>query len=819
MRTDTDHIFDLATAFGTSPGDDGVLIDWDEMCEWFDAVAAISPHLSIQTIGDSTEGRPLKLIVASSPETIRNLDAVADARAALRYPDHLLVGDPTAAGSKPVVLITAGIHATEVGGPQLMPGFVRDLARYPRHHDLLEKVILLIVPTLNPDGMDLVHRWYRDTKGTPAEGTAPPALYHRYAGHDNNRDWYQQHLPETRVVVDEVLRVWYPHVVIDLHQMGHTAPRYVLPPYIDPVEPHVHPLTHALTNELGSQIALAHLRAGHEGVCSGVMFDCYSLTRAWMHYHGGVRILAEAASAGIASPVSLKPDQVHLWDDVSPTSPSSHMPLPWRGGTWALADIIRLHRITIDTVIAHVASRPTRWLHDQWQMVRDQVQGADFGYWVIAPLAHQTDPAAARELIEILQHGDVRVDVAVDDNGPVRAGSLLVHRQQPFGSYAAALLEHTPYPEGAQAYDVTSHYLPLHMGVEVQYLPGTFGGGTRLATDADLSPFRPAEAQEIRAGAWLVIDSRSAASIHLVNHALRTGSRVARLQRPAVSGRRMLAAGSWIVTDGSIWDVKAHAARMHVRTTVIDPLAGELLTVTAPRIGLYDPQHVSASDFGWLRLWLERAGFGFTVVTGEDIIHGALDRIDALLIPHAKPDHLLRPHDGGAYPTQYRQGLSERVAATMRTWTHRGGHLIAFEGAVAAVCERLKIDLDQPLVNTSARSFASSGAVVRIEPALGDELIVGIEEPFPVMYFSPWGFEVRDTGSQHSVARFARVSTVLSGTMRGEKQLAGKHAVVQMTMSEGHFTAFAFRPHFRTQMLASEAILVNAIMQFGARNR
>lgn len=281
----------------------------------------------------------------------------------------------------------------------------------------------------------------------------------------------------------------------------------------------------------------------------------------------------------------------------------------------------------------------------------------------------------------------------------------------------------------------------------------------------------------------------------------------------------MLVAGSWIVTDGSVWDAKAHAARMHVRTTVIDPITSELPSVTPPRIGLYDPQHVSASDFGWLRLWLERAGFEFTVLTSENVIHGALDRLDVLLIPHAKPDHLLRPHEGGAYPTQFRQGLSERVAAAMRTWVHRGGHLIAFEGAVTAVCERLKIELEQPLLSISSRSFASSGAIVQVEPTSGDVLTAGIEDPFPVMYFSPWGFEVRDVGSQHSVARFSRRSTLLGGTMRGDAQLAGKHAVVQMTMSEGHFTAFAFRPHFRTQMLVSEPILVNVIMQFGARTR
>src|SRR5699024_7387495 len=158
--------------------------------------------------------------------------------------------------------ITAGIHATEVGGVQMMPGFIRDLATTSKYHEFLEHVILLVIPTLNPDGMQLVHDWYRQTLGTKSEGTNPPALYHRSAGHDNNRDWYQRHLQETRVVLDQVHRVWYPHVVVDLHQMGQKSPRYVVPPYIDPAEIHVHPMVYPLAAELGSRIAADHARVG-----------------------------------------------------------------------------------------------------------------------------------------------------------------------------------------------------------------------------------------------------------------------------------------------------------------------------------------------------------------------------------------------------------------------------------------------------------------------------------------------------------------------------------------------------------------------------
>lgn len=816
MHATFDHITNLEAVFGAIPGDDHVLIDWDEMCAWLDDLVEISPLLASQTIGQSTEGREMRLIIASSAETIADLDAIRAQRALLKNADLYSTEhetDPTIAGSKPVILITAGIHATEVGGVQLMPAFIRDLITEPGYQQILDESILLIVPTLNPDGMDLVHRWYKDTLGTSAEGTSPPALYHRYAGHDNNRDWYQHRLQETRVMVREVHRIWMPHVVIDLHQMGQKSPRYVVPPYIDPAEIHVHPLIYQLAGELGSRIATDHARAGNRGVCSGVMFDCYSPTRAYQHYHGGVRILAEAASCGIASPVHVQENEQQLWWDTPAQFPSVHMPLPWRAGTWHLSDIIQFHRQTIDSVLESVSREPARWIADQWRMFADQVTITNHGTFVIPSLKYQNDPAAARDLVDLLSEGDIEVYIARDDDGIISAGSIVIPVHQPFGSYASALLALSIYPPGQQAYDVTSHCLPVHMGVEVEYFDYTYAGAMTVPTEADLTPFQPAQAADIRPNAWLAIDPRSSTSIRLVNHALATGNQVQRLQKPRLAGQRLLQQGSWIVADSSTWDVMAHAANMHVRTQIISPITGALLPMKAPSLAVYNPEHGSINDFGWLTLWLERSGFTFATVTGEDIIHGALEKVDTLLFPHGKPELLIHQHARQPYPPEYTRGLSDRVTSILRTWLHRGGHLIAFEGAVSALTEQLGIELHQPLVRKSKSAFASSGAVVRIIPAADEAITLGIEDPFPAMYFGPHGYEIRDSGSQHSIARFAREGLVVSGTIRGDKHLAGLHAVVQSTHSEGHFTAFAFRPHFRTQMLASEPILTNAIMQ------
>lgn len=821
MQGVPDDISNLKAVFSETPGDDHVLIDWEPMCSWFDDLADVSPMIHVETIGESTHGRELKLICISSAETISTLDEVRESRRNLA--NAALLADPDfaqgfSAGTKPILLITAGIHATEVGGVQMMPALVRDLVSDPTYQVILDRMIVLIVPTLNPDGMALVHEWYRGTLGTASEGTSPPALYHTYAGHDNNRDWYQHRLAETRAVVGKVHNVWRPHVVLDLHQMGTQSPRYVMPPYIDPVEPHVHPLITQLSSELGTHVASAHVRAGNQGVCSGVLFDCYSPTRAYQHYHGGVRVLAEAASCHIASPVSVHPEEVNTVPGVTPYQPTTHCPLPWLNSSWHLADIIRYHRTTVDALLQTISASPERWIADQWRILADQVR-ATSGSWVIDPLAQQIDPAAARELITILQRGDVDILVATHDAAHVSAGSFVIPMQQPFGSYAAALLDLTPFPAGSQSYDVTSHCLPIHMGVETRFHPHGTEGETRPLQESDLMPFQPALSAEIEPNVWLALDPRSHATVRLVNHAIATGSIVRRLVKPTLSRQRLIPAGSWLICDGTMWDIKAHAAEMQIRTWVVNPIARGTNAVSKPKVALYDPLHVGISDFGWLRLWCERGGFETSIITSEDILHGRLQNIDTLLFPHGPAETLIKGHTFPQYPQAYTHGLSDRVMAELSIWMHRGGHVIAFGDAVTALSRRLELEIHQPLRSSKKqRKFSSSGAIVATLPTNGDELMLGIVSPFPVMHMGTAGYSLSDTGRQHSVARFSPTQPVVSGAVTGEEHIAGLHAIIQLHRSHGLFTAFAFRPHFRTQMLASELPLVNAIFQLHLHN-
>ena len=167
-----------------------------------------------------------------------------------------------------MVLITCSIHATEVASTHTAVEFAYRLLTEdkPRFQAILQDTILILVPSLNPDGVDIVTAWYRKTLGTPYEGTSPPELYHKYVGHDNNRDWYIFSQPETRHTISQMHNVWHPQIVYDVHQQGAYASRIFVPPWLDPVDPNIDAIITQQCNAIGASMAADLTAAGKKGV-------------------------------------------------------------------------------------------------------------------------------------------------------------------------------------------------------------------------------------------------------------------------------------------------------------------------------------------------------------------------------------------------------------------------------------------------------------------------------------------------------------------------------------------------------------------------
>jgi len=193
-----------ATHLGFEVGADRKLANWQQITSYFHRIAEQSDRILVEEIGRSTEGRPMLLSIISAPANLARLDYYRAIQEQLADPRKLTEEQATAllAEGKTICLLTCSIHASEVGAAQMSMELAYDLITQddPVTQQILENVILLLVPSLNPDGLDLVVKWYEESLGKPYEGILLPELYQKYAGHDNNRDWFMANLVETRLV-------------------------------------------------------------------------------------------------------------------------------------------------------------------------------------------------------------------------------------------------------------------------------------------------------------------------------------------------------------------------------------------------------------------------------------------------------------------------------------------------------------------------------------------------------------------------------------------------------------------------------------------
>jgi hypothetical protein len=283
-------------------GTDSLLADWSQIGTYVSALAQASPSVRLDTMGQSTLGRPLLLLTVTAPRHQARLDAIKRGQAQLADPRMLTPAlvDSLVRHAPAVVFINNAIHSTEIASSLFSMVLAHRLATEERYRTLLERVVVLITPSANPDGLDTVVAWYRRYKGTPYEGGPLPWLYHPYAGHDNNRDWFMLTQTETRAISRVLYHEWFPQIVWDVHQMGNRGARFFLPPFSDPVNPNLDPILVQATNLVGSAMAAAVYDGGKTGIQHQSRFDLW--------WHGGFRTVpARHNMIGILPPGGGRP--------------------------------------------------------------------------------------------------------------------------------------------------------------------------------------------------------------------------------------------------------------------------------------------------------------------------------------------------------------------------------------------------------------------------------------------------------------------------------------------------------------------------------
>src|SRR5262245_29026674 len=303
-----------ASVLGFEPGADRHLPSWKQITDYFTALDKASPRVSVRTLGKTTLGRPFLVAFIADSSTLANLEKYRQIQRKLMDPRLQVAGERQRLidEGKNVILVTSAIHSTEVGGFTTPLVLAERLAKAQDREakTILANTIIMLVPSQNPDGVDIVGDYYRSTMGTPAEGRGPPELYHTYVGHDDNRDGYSFTQVETRYTVESLYPPGPPHIVNNLHQQLTNEGRIFIPPYMDPIEPNIDPILTAATNGLGMSIVWRMTNQGFTGIASNASYDQWSPARQYSLYHRGARLLTETASARLATAIDIPFDEL-----------------------------------------------------------------------------------------------------------------------------------------------------------------------------------------------------------------------------------------------------------------------------------------------------------------------------------------------------------------------------------------------------------------------------------------------------------------------------------------------------------------------------
>jgi hypothetical protein len=816
---------------GYRPGTDSLLADWGEIAGYLQRLAAASPRVRVDTIGRSTLGRPLLLATIASPANQARLDTLRAWQGRLADPRSLTPAaeDSLVAAAPAVVLINGAIHSTEIGSTQMGLELAWRLATDAAWQRLLDSVVVLLIPSTNPDGVDTVVSWYRRYRGTPYEAGPLPWLYHPYVGHDNNRDWFMLTQVETRAVSRVLYHDWFPQVVWDIHQMGPRGARLFVPPFSDPVNPNLDPMLVQAINLVGTAMATAVTDAGKTGVAHQTGFDLW--------WHGGFRtvparhnmlgILSEAASARLASPIHVPPDSLR-----GPPA-GVNAPAPWPGGWWRIGDIVEYEMLAARGLLRLVAAQRTDMVRRFVTLGRRQIalgsETAPAGFLVPAT---QHDPGTAAHLLNLLIATGVEVrrieEGTVVDGRAVEPGSHVVSLAQPFRAHVKDLLEPQAYPERRryaggpliEPYDATGWSLGLQMGVAVEpidHLPDDPGAvvDTVVPTPGAIHGGGPI---------WL-LTNRSTAESGLIAQALAAGASAWVHPTGLVLGHDTLPAGT-VVLEGvpeRLAPALAGAARERGfdlwRSRTVTRPAGAARVRGLPRIGLYQPWTASM-DEGWTRWVFEQHGIPYTTVRNADFKSDKLKKdIDILVIPGIGEKSLLDGESSRRIPGEYAGGIGPDGVRQVTDFVAGGGTLVTLDASSDFAISALNLPVANALAQgdstTGGSRFSAPGSIfgVTLGPG-GLPWTSGMADSATVFFADGRAWEVGE--GARGVMRYAN-RPLRSGFVEGPELVEGRAAVVEAAVGSGRVLLIGFRPQHRGQTHGMFKLLFNAVLLGAAR--
>ena len=869
-----------AEYLGHAVGAAGELSSTAKIYGYFRKLAETSPRVRVETIGRTEEGREILLAAVSDEDGIRDLARLKEATASLADPRKTTpeAAEDLIASGRPVFYFNAGLHSTELGSPEMVMELAYRLAvsDQPMIRKIRSEVLVLINPVSEPDGRDKEVDWfYRYLKGkTDYESLPPdsPPYWGHYVFHDNNRDSHQMALQSSKAVA-RIFFEYYPTVVHDLHESipllqtwNGTGPFNA---NLDPI------LLHEWFSMSMAEIG-ALTSAGMPGVWTWGFSDGWQhvfLDSIGVN-HNSIGRGYETFGNGTAETVEriLRPDE-ERYVGRPVTSQEWYRPMPPpRKFLWSLRDNTNYMESGCLAALDYTAKNAKEMLRDfyrkgyhSWQK---GVKGRPFAF---AIPGDQGDRRRVAEMVELLLAQHIEVSRATAPfkvaEGEFAAGTYVVRLDQPYRNYAVDLLTPQVFPPDAtyEPYDDVSWSLPVHFGLEAKRIDDA------SVMSAALAPLAPGLAVEGKVSGtgpvYLLRDTGQEALLAL--RARLAAFRVEIAEKAFKSGDKDYPAGSWIVGDQN---GLAEALKRAATELAVDfesaPVAPDVVRHESklPRLAVWHTW-ADTQAVGWIRLVLDREKVPYAYVRDEDIragrlrekydvivfgdndlgLQGQILGIDKKFGPMAYTKTKETPNlgvpDASADITG---GIGWMGVSKIEEFLGAGGLLVTLGNGST-------LPLDGGLVRDVRRrggTFFTPGSELKVKFVRPDhplaygspEMTSVFRSEMPVYDIDrsergkvvmQWGTKLRKEDREDESpealqaltkeereakekAKKDEVKMLVSGALKGEDELEGRPAILDMPAGKGRVIAFNFNPIHRDLNRSDHRFLWNALLNWSA---
>jgi len=840
---------------GFEVGADYHLATYGQAIQYFQALEQASSRIKLFEIGKTSMGKPMIYAVISSEENMARLDRIKSISRQLSLVEGLKDEDAQklAAEGKPVVYIDGGLHASECAPTQqnLLLAYTMVASDEPSIRFIRENTVLVLV-FANPDGMDLLEEWYRPNIGSPFEVSRMPHLYHKYVGHDNNRDSYMVNMVETQHLTKIANHEWHPVILFNQHQTAPFPTRIWIPPSSEPTNPNAHPMLIRWQNLIGSAMGATFDREGKSGAISRTIFDSWypGYVTQVVDGHNIISILTETALYNYATPHFYTVDDFP--EEYKDFTQSVFYPNPWTGGWWRLKDAVDYCFTASKAVLLTAAKYPSELLYDKYRMGKDTIERfkKEPPYAWIIPKA-QWDPPTAALFLEKMMLLAIDVyeskDPFVSDGNTYPKGTWVVPMTQPFALFIKNIFEEQEYPDLAKyphawqglvriqkfpnaflpPYDMAGWTLPHQMGVKVASALSPLEVGLSKLEKVEIPEGKLAD----KAGYAYVISPKTNNSFIAVNRILMEGGDVHRTKDSITAGGISHPPGTYLVRSASVdqtaMDSIAKDLNLNIGGLDAKP-TGDTFQLKPPRVALY-LSYTASMDEGWTRWLLEQFEFPYTNIKDPEVKAGNLhERYDVLIIPSMSTSAIVEGHKKGTIPLKFVGGMTDQGVQGIKDFVKQGGTLVTLNAGSLFAIDKLGLPVQNALKGLTPPGrreprregagppeFSCPGSLLRMDFDVKHPVSYGMPEQAPALFSRSPAFTTMASFSEDktplTIAKYPRGNLLVSGYLLGGKHLNNKSSAMEVPLGEGRVILLGFGVQSRAQPHGTFKLLFNSL--------